>query len=91
MTPSRRAGRFAGRYDRFPHDAPTRERLKAYYEAEGDYRALAEVLDAELQAAASDADRLALLRTISDVYRDQLDDPGMAASYLERAVELGER
>ena len=32
---------------------------------------------------------MALLRTISDVYRDQLDDPGMAASYLERAVELG--
>ena len=87
---SGQAGRvLRGAYDRFPHDAPTRERLKTYYEAEGNYRELAEVLDAELQAAASDGDRLALLRTISDVYRDQLDDPGMAASYLERAVELG--
>jgi len=75
-------------YERFPKESATRERLKAYYEAGGDYRALAEVLDAELQGAASDADRVALLRTVSDVYRDQLDDPGMAASYLERAVEL---
>jgi tetratricopeptide (TPR) repeat protein len=75
-------------YERFPKDSATRERLKAYYEAGGDYRALAEVLDAELQLAVSDADRVALLRTVSDVYRDQLDDPGTAASYLERAVEL---
>jgi tetratricopeptide (TPR) repeat protein len=83
------AGRaIRGAYDRFPQDAATRERLKAYYQAEGDYRAMAEVLDAELQGATSDGDRLTLLRTISDVYRDQLDDPGAAASYLERAVEL---
>ena len=87
---SEQAGRsLRGAYDRFPNDAPTRERLKTHYEAEGNYRAIAEVLDAELQGAASDGDRLALLRTISDVYRDQLDDPGMAANYLERAVELG--
>jgi tetratricopeptide (TPR) repeat protein len=83
------AGRaLRGAYERFPKDDATRARLKAYYEAGGDYRALAEVLDAELQTAASDADRVALLRTISDVYRDRLDDPGTAASYLERAVEL---
>jgi len=83
------AGRaLRGGYERFPQDAPTRDRLKAHYESRGDYAALAEVLDAELQAASSDGDRLALLRTISDVYRDQLDDPGTAASYLERAVEL---
>jgi tetratricopeptide (TPR) repeat protein len=75
-------------YERFPNDAVTRERLKAHYLAGGDYHALAEVLDAELQSAASDGERLALLRTISDVYRDQLDDPATAASYLERAVEL---
>ena len=86
---SEQAGRtLRGAYERFPQDAPTRERLKAYYQAEGNHRAVAEVLDAELQGAASDGDRLALLRTISDVYRDQLDDPGMAASYLERALEL---
>ena len=75
-------------YERFPDDAETRERLKAYYEAGGDYEAMIEVLDAELQAASTDADRLALLRTISNVYRDQLESPGEAASYLERAVEL---
>jgi tetratricopeptide (TPR) repeat protein len=75
-------------YERFPKDTVTRERLKAYYKAGGDYRAVVEILDAELQGAVSDADRVALLRTISDVYRDKLDDPGLAASYLERAVEL---
>ena len=86
---SEQAGRaLRGAYERFPQDVATRERLKAYHQAEGEYRAMAEVLDAELQGAATDGDRLALLRTISDVYREQLDDPGMAASYLERAVEL---
>jgi tetratricopeptide (TPR) repeat protein len=83
------AGRaLRGAYERFPQDADTRERLKAYYESDGDYRALVEVMDAELRAASSDADRLTLLRAISDVYRDKLDSPGEAASYLERAVEL---
>jgi tetratricopeptide (TPR) repeat protein len=83
------AGRaLRGAYERFPKDAATRERLKGYYEGGGDYGALAEVLDAELQAATSDDERLGLLRAISDVYRDNLNDPGMAASYLERAVEL---
>jgi len=76
-------------YERFPEDAATRARLKGYYEASAEYRAMAELLDAELQAAGSDSDRATLLRTISDVYRDKLDDPGTAASYLERAVELG--
>ncbi len=77
-----------GAYERFPEDAKTRERVKAYYETGGDYPALVEVMDAELRAASSDADRLTLLRAISDVYRDKLDSPGEAAGYLERAVEL---
>ena len=75
-------------YERFPQDVETRERLKAHYEARADYQAMVEVMDAELQAASSDAERLTLLRAISDLYRDQLDSPGQAASYLERAVEL---
>jgi tetratricopeptide (TPR) repeat protein len=83
------AGRaLRGVYERFPADPATRERLKAFYEGRGDCQALAQVLDAELEGASSDAERVALLRTISDVYRDRLDDPGMAASYLERAVGL---
>ncbi|MGB5704948.1 MAG: tetratricopeptide repeat protein, partial [Polyangiales bacterium] len=83
------AGRsLRGAYERFPSDQATRERLKAYYEGRGDYHALADVLDAELDDASSDAERVALLRTISDVYRDQLGDPGTAAAYLERAVAL---
>ena len=75
-------------YERFPSDRATRERLKAHYESEGDYRALAGVLDDELQAGVSDQERVALLRSISDVYRDRLDDPGTAATYLEKAVAL---
>ena len=46
------------------------------------------MLDDELGETPSDAGRLELLRVISDVYRDKLDDPAMAATYLERAVEL---
>ncbi|MGB8329204.1 MAG: tetratricopeptide repeat protein, partial [Polyangiales bacterium] len=87
--PAEAARAIRAAYERFPGDAPTRARLKGYYAARGEYRALAELLDAELEAAASDSERAALLRTISDVYRDKLDDPGMAASYLERAVALG--
>ena len=76
-------------YERFPQDDATRGRLKAYFENQSDYQALAEVLDAELQMATSDDDRLELLRIISNLYRDRLDDPSTAAGYLERAVELG--
>jgi tetratricopeptide (TPR) repeat protein len=83
------AGRvLRGAYERFPHDAATRERIKEHYASRGDHRALAQVLDAELESAASDEERVALLRTLSNVYRDRLEDPKMAASYLERAVEL---
>jgi tetratricopeptide (TPR) repeat protein len=75
-------------YERFPHDGATRERIKEHYAVRGDYGALVQVLDAELQGVASDDERVALLRTLSNVYRDRLGDPKMAASYLERAVEL---
>jgi tetratricopeptide (TPR) repeat protein len=76
-------------YERFPNDAAIRARLERYYDSVGDHRALAEVLDAELAAAATDAERKALLQRISDIYRERLGDPAMAARYLERAVELG--
>jgi tetratricopeptide (TPR) repeat protein len=75
-------------YARFPDDETTRTRLKDYYEARGEHQALAQVLDAELDGATTDAERVALLRQISDVYRDKLDDPGTAAGYLEQAVKL---
>ena len=75
-------------YERFPSDSATRDRLKKHYEAQADYRALADLLDDELRAAKSDPERVALLRLISDVHRDRLDDPGTAASYLEKAVAL---
>ncbi len=75
-------------YERFPRDAETRERLKAHYQAGGNYPAMIEVMDAELEFSSSDAERLKLLRGISDIYRDELDSPGQAALYLERAVEL---
>ncbi len=75
-------------YERFPSDRDTSERLKAHYESEGDYRALVGVLDDELETVASDQERVVLLRSISDVHRDRLDDPGTAATYLEKAVGL---
>jgi tetratricopeptide (TPR) repeat protein len=83
------AGRaLRGAYERFQGDARTRERLMAYYETAGDYRALAEMLDAQLETAESDSDKASLLRRLSELYRDQLEDPATAASYLEKVVEL---
>jgi tetratricopeptide (TPR) repeat protein len=76
-------------HERFPNDASIRARLERYYESEGDHRALAELLDTELAMAATDSERQSLLQRISDIYRERLGDPAMAARYLERAVELG--
>ncbi|MGB5812850.1 MAG: tetratricopeptide repeat protein, partial [Polyangiales bacterium] len=75
-------------YSRFPGDPTTRNVLKAHLEAQGDHQGLAKVLDDELESATTEPERVALLRTISDVYRDRLDDPSSAANYLERAVAL---
>ena len=75
-------------YERFPSDERTRKRVVAHHEARNEYEALARVLDDELEFTSSDADRVALLRRISDIHRDRLADPGTAANYLERAVEL---
>ncbi len=75
-------------YERFPGDARITKRLKAYLEARGDYRTLAEVLDGEVEKATSDEEKAVLLRLLSDLHRDQLGDSATAASYLERAVAL---
>lgn len=89
MGDSEQAGRaLRGAYERFPEDPSTRDRLKRHLRDRADYRALAEVLDSELQTAGSESDQATLLREISNVYRDQLDDPAAAARYLERAVAL---
>ncbi|MEM7434981.1 MAG: tetratricopeptide repeat protein [Myxococcota bacterium] len=84
-----RAGQCLERaYSRFPEGNETRGRLKAHLEARHDYQALANVLDDELATVSAEADRVALLRTISDLYREHLEDPSTAASYLEKAVAL---
>ena len=75
-------------YDRFPTDADTRTRLKAHLEAKADYHALVAVLDDELKTVTAEPERISLLRTISDVHRERLQDPATAATYLEKAVAL---
>jgi len=75
-------------HERFPDDAATRERLKDLYESQGDFTALARLLDDELSRTSADPDRVALLRQISSLYQERLDDPKMAAKYLEQAVAL---
>lgn len=75
-------------YARFPTDPETRTRLKAHLEGKEDYQGLAKVLDDELQGLTDEVARVALLRTLSDVHRDRLDDPATAAAYLEQAVAL---
>ncbi len=75
-------------YERFPEDSRTVERLKKHLEAQGDYSGLASVLADELAGPVANGERLALLRTISDLYRDKLQDPGAAAHYLEQAISV---
>ncbi len=86
--PQRAARALQVAYQRFPADAATRTRLKAHCEAEGSYAELAQILEDELRVATDDAERLTLLRAISELCRDRLQDPGKAAGYLEQAVAL---
>ena len=75
-------------YERFPEDSRTTERLKTHLAAQGDYSGLASVLADELAGPVANGERLALLRTISDLYRDKLEDPAAAAHYLEQAMSV---
>jgi len=68
--------------------ATSRELLKAHHEKHQKWAKLATILDAEVESAPSDEDKVALLKRVANIYMEQLDDAGTGASYLERAVAL---
>lgn len=69
-------------------NAESRARLAAHFEQHQDTAALAELLAENAELLADPAEKVALLRRVSDLYIDKLEDPGQAAHYLERASAL---
>ena len=62
--------------------------LEKIHEREGDLPALAEVLEKQVSAIESDAEQVALLRRLAEIYERQFLKPDMAAERLERAFAL---
>lgn len=75
-------------YERAPGNDRLRESLEERYRARGDYHGLAQTL---LDAASRREDaptRVAMLCEAAAVYRDQMNDPGMAAGILRQCCNL---
>ena len=68
--------------------APTHELLKAHYERHERWGELAVMLQAEADAEDEPTAKVSLLKRVADLYREQLQDPGSAATVLEQAVAL---
>jgi tetratricopeptide (TPR) repeat protein len=60
----------------------------AFYERQGDYASLAELLGEQVESIEDVAERVTGLRRIAEIYRDKLTDPRRACDYLERASQL---
>lgn len=75
-------------HDADPTDGEVRAKLKALYDRHQRWADLAYMLSIDEQAASEPPEKLVLLKRIADLYAQRLGDPGSAAAYLERAVEL---
>jgi len=64
--------------------------LLAHYERHGEKRKLAELLAAGVESALEVADKVELLKRVSHLYSNSLEDPATAAHYLEQAASLQE-
>jgi tetratricopeptide (TPR) repeat protein len=71
-----------------PEHAPTRQRLRALYEAHAAHDKLVHLLVEEEKRTQDATDKLALLNRIAGLYRHELSDPQSAVAYLEQAVAL---
>lgn len=85
--PARAAGSLRAAFDLQP-SATTRELLKAHYEKHEDWRALAEILESELQSVTDPAEQVTALKRIASLYTENLDEAASGVPYLERAAEL---
>jgi len=70
--------------------ASTGALLEAHYERHAEHRKLAELLAAGVEGAGDPAEKVTLLKRVSQLYSDTLEDPATAAGYLEQAAELAE-
>ncbi|MBC7174459.1 MAG: tetratricopeptide repeat protein, partial [Polyangiaceae bacterium] len=71
-----------------PEHAPTRTRLRAHLEKHAQHQSLADLLAEEADDAATDAEKVALYKQVAAIYTDKLNDPGTAATYFEKSIEL---
>jgi tetratricopeptide (TPR) repeat protein len=71
-----------------PNHAESRKRLRDLYEKQRAYEKLVQLLAADEQQTAEPAQKLALLNRLASLCRTELNDPGTAVTYLERAVAL---
>ncbi len=85
--PSRASGALRAAYDLQP-TATTRELLKGHHEKHGSWRELAEILETETDALENDAEKVAHLKRIADLYMEKLDDAATGVQFLERAAAL---
>jgi tetratricopeptide (TPR) repeat protein len=69
-------------------DPEPRARLKAHYQKGERWAELAEMLALDEAELGDKKEKIALLRTIADLYATRLRDPANAARYLERAAQL---
>ncbi|MDQ3036733.1 MAG: tetratricopeptide repeat protein, partial [Myxococcota bacterium] len=75
-------------HDLDPADGEVRAKLKSHYDRHQRWADLAQMLAIDEESTTDTPEKLALLRRIADLYAAKLGDPGSAAAYFERAVEL---
>ncbi len=66
----------------------TRTLLKSLYERHEAWHELIELLDAEVELAPSDEEKVLSLKQLADISEQRLGDPATAAQFLERASQL---
>ncbi len=71
-----------------PAHEPSRARIRAHLEKHGQHQALADLLAEEADETEDRAAKVAAYKRVAAIYVEKLSDPGTAATYLEKAVEL---
>jgi tetratricopeptide (TPR) repeat protein len=69
-------------------NAESRTRLKGFYEKQGRFAELADMLALDLASTDGKIEKIALLRRIADLYSQKLKDAASAAKYFEQAAAL---
>ncbi len=86
--PARAEGALRAAYALDPTSKPARDRLKAHLETHERWPDLAQMLVEEEAELVEDSAKVALLKRVASIYEERLDDPGSAATMLERASRI---